>query len=91
MAFSRQEYWSVLPCPHQWDLSNPGTELAFLMSPALAGRFFTTSATWDQRRPYSCVPSPTVLHLSGFKKPYLTQGILAVWSMNQMYSRDTEK
>ena len=27
--------------------SNPGIELASLMSPALAGEFFTTSTTWE--------------------------------------------
>ena len=26
MGFSRQEYWSGLPCPPPWNLSNPGTE-----------------------------------------------------------------
>jgi len=25
-AFSRQEYWSVLPCPPPGDLPNPGIE-----------------------------------------------------------------
>ena len=45
MAFSRQEYWSGLPCPPPGDLPNPGIEPAFPMSPALAGGFFTTSAT----------------------------------------------
>ena len=46
-GFSRQEYWSELPCPPPGDLPNPGTELMSLMSPALAGGFFTTSATWE--------------------------------------------
>ena len=32
MGFSRQEYWSGLPCPSPGDLSNPGIELR---SPAL--------------------------------------------------------
>ena len=50
MGFSRQEYWSGLPCPPPGDLSDPGIELAFLVSPALADRFFTTSATWEVRR-----------------------------------------
>ena len=44
MGFSRQEYWSGLPCPSLGDLPDPGIEPAFLMSPALAGGFFTTSA-----------------------------------------------
>ena len=29
------------------DLPNLGTELMSLMSPALAGRFFTTSTSWE--------------------------------------------
>ena len=47
MGFSRQEYWSGLPFPLPGDLPDSGIELVSLMSPALAGGFFTTSATWD--------------------------------------------
>ena len=50
MGFSRQEYWIRLPYPPPGDLSNPGIEPTFLMSPALAGEFFTTSATWKAPR-----------------------------------------
>ena len=46
MGFSRQEYWSGLPWPPPEDLPNPGIEPKSLTSPALAGRFFTTSTTW---------------------------------------------
>ena len=46
MRFSRQEYWSGLPCPSLRDLPNPGINQP-LMSLALAGRFFTTSTTWE--------------------------------------------
>ena len=42
MGFSRQEYWSGLPCP-SGDIPNPGIEPASLKSPALAGRIFSTS------------------------------------------------
>ena len=45
-GFSRQEYQSGLPCPPPGDLPNPGIEPSPLISPAFAGRFFTTSATW---------------------------------------------
>ena len=31
----------------QGDLPNPGSEPVSLMSPALAGKFFTASATWE--------------------------------------------
>ena len=47
MGFSRQEYQSGLPCSPPRDLPNPGMEPTSLMSPALAGRFFTTTATWE--------------------------------------------
>ena len=43
MGFSRQEYWSGLPLPSPGDLSDPGIEPASLVSPALAGGFFTTA------------------------------------------------
>ena len=41
MGFSRQEYWSGLLFPP------PGIKPEFLPSSALAGGFFTTSATWE--------------------------------------------
>ena len=44
MGFSRQEYWSGLPCPPPEN--DPGIEPLYLTSPALSGRFFTTSTTW---------------------------------------------
>ena len=49
MGFSRQEYWNGFPFPSPGDLPNPGIEAVSLTSPALtlAGRFFTTSATWE--------------------------------------------
>ena len=47
MGFSRQEYWSGLPCSPSGDLPDPGIELSSLTSPALEGRFFMTSANWE--------------------------------------------
>ena len=44
MGFSRQEQWSGLPWPPLGDLPDPGIKPTFLMSPALAGGFFTTSS-----------------------------------------------
>ena len=44
MGFSRQEYWSGLPCLPPGDLPDPGSPT----SPALAGGFFTTTATWNR-------------------------------------------
>ena len=47
MGFSRQEYWSELPCPPPGDLPEAGIEPASPASPALADRFITTSTTWE--------------------------------------------
>jgi len=35
MGFSRQVYWSGLPCPPPGDLPNPGIKLAFPATPVL--------------------------------------------------------
>ena len=53
MGFSRQEYWSGLPCPPPGVLPNPGIEPVSLTSPALAGGFFATSANWKPPKVYS--------------------------------------
>ena len=45
--FSRQEYWSGLPFLSPGNLPNPGIESRSLASAALAGRFFTTTTTWE--------------------------------------------
>ena len=47
--FSRQEYWSGLPFPPPGDLPNPGIKSLPLVSPTLAGGFFTMDATWETR------------------------------------------
>ena len=50
VGFPKKEYWSGLPCPSPGDLPNPGIEPSSLMSPALAGRFFTICTTWEGQR-----------------------------------------
>ena len=61
MELSRQEYWSGLPFSSPEDLPDPGITPSSLTSPALAGGFFTTSATWQAlSRVYG-------LHISHFK------------------------
>ena len=49
MGLFRQEYWSGLPFPSPGDLPNTGIEPLALVSPALAGRFFTTTT---QEKPW---------------------------------------
>ena len=44
---SRQEYWNELPFPFPGDLPDTRIEPMSLISPARAGGFFTTNATWE--------------------------------------------
>ena len=53
MGFSRQDYWCGFPCSPPGDLPYPEVKLESLMSPALEGRFSTTSTTWETPNSYS--------------------------------------
>ena len=48
MGLPRQEYWSGLSCPSPGNLLDPRIEPTSLKSPALAGRFFSSSAPGKQ-------------------------------------------
>ena len=54
LGLSRQEYSSGLSCPPPGDLPDPEIEPESLMSPALAGGFFTTNSTWEAQIPLCC-------------------------------------
>ena len=45
--FSRQEYWSRLPCTPPENLPDWGIKPISLLSLALAGGFFTTRSIWE--------------------------------------------
>ena len=47
MGFSRLEYWSGLPCLPPGYLPYSEIERRSLMSPVLAGKFFTTGTIWE--------------------------------------------
>ena len=57
------EYWSRLSCPPPGDLRNPGIKPTSLMFPASAGRFFTTSATWEPPQWIVQVPKDVLWNL----------------------------
>ena len=46
-GISKQAYWSRLPCSPPRNVPNPGIKPVSHMSSALAGGFFTISATWE--------------------------------------------
>ena len=64
MGFSRQGYWSGLLCSSPGHPPNPGIEPKSLMSPALAGGFLTTSATWEVQFNSATAAAATKSHQS---------------------------
>ena len=64
MKFSRQEYWSGLPCPPSRDLSDPGIKPTSLVSPALVGGFFTTEPPGKAQNDF---PIPQYVKISTIK------------------------
>ena len=72
MGFSKQEYWSGLLCSPPGDHLISGIKPTSLMSLTLAGRFFTTSTTWEApvvkcaslqfHLPHHLLDPQTVLH-----------------------------
>ena len=80
MEFSKQEYLSGLPFPTPEDLPHPGMEPISPESPALAGRFFTTSAAWETKTHHFASsnlklpihPSPTPLPLATTNVLFMT-------------------
>ena len=83
MGFSRQEYWSGLPCPPQGDLPNPGNEFMSLMSPALAGGFFTTSVTWE------ATSDAIIPYKQSSSKWQTSQPVMTAKSRDQMQIKST--
>ena len=79
MRFPRQEYWNRLPFPTPGDLPYPEVEPMSLVSPALAGGFFTTGATWKviQR----CIFDHFAVHMK--LTQHFKSAILQYWYFSQ--------
>ena len=101
MGFSRQEYWSGLPCLLLGDLSDQGIKPESLTSPALAGRFFTTIATLEARvkvkvlvaqsypilcNPMDCSPLGSSVH--GILQATLLERVAIPFSRESSWSRE---
>ena len=61
LGFPRQKYWSGLPFPFPWGLSDPGIKPVF---PSLEGRFFYCWAT--RAAPFLLLPSPVLFSQATF-------------------------
>ena len=92
MGFSRQEYWSGLPCLPPGDLPDPGIKPALLTSPALAGKFSTTSTTWKALQRHPILEQFPLLYssktgLSGALKLCLTAFTITVPPSSMLFSQ----
>ena len=85
MGFSRQEYQSGLPCPTPGYLPYPGIEPVSLVSPALAGGFFTTRPTWEAQ-----VQSKYAINISCCHY-YLYHHVLKGWQNQTANPRSASK
>ena len=65
MGFSGQEHWSGLPFPSPGNLLDPEIKPMSLMSPALAGRFFTTEPPGKPHLMYTrpIIPGALVINI----------------------------
>ena len=63
----QKEYWSRLPFPSPKALPDPEMAPASLASPALAGGFFTTSATWEAQKEHQALANLKLLVYLSFK------------------------
>ena len=71
VGFSGQKYWNGLPCPPPGDFPDSGIEPASLKSPALAGRFYTTSTFWEASIKKALnVNSQKIMNMKRFYKMY---------------------
>ena len=74
MGFSRHEYWNGLSIPPPGDLCNPGIEPVSLVSPALAGIFFTTAPPGKPLKGSMLVLKLELAHFLEFHEGIRSQG-----------------
>ena len=91
MGFPRQQYWSGLPCRSPGDLSDRGIKPESLMSPALAGKFFTTVCEVTQScltlcNPVDCSPPGSSVH--GILQAIILEWVTISFSRGSSQPRD---
>ena len=76
MGFPRQEHWNGLLFPLPGDFPHLGIEPTCLVSPALRGRFFTSSTTCEVLYPsvYHCYRLPSHQSILPFHSQFLRGG-----------------
>ena len=69
MGLSKQEHWSGLPFPSPGDLPDRGIKPTSFTCLVLAGRFFTTGATWEAF-------IYTLLHVKSWRREWQSTPVL---------------
>ena len=83
MECPRKDSWSWLPFPAPEDLPDPGIEYPSLVSPALAGRFFTTVPSGKPKCQFYWMPKPEMsICLRGSESS-------AFWTVTHEFHRKT--
>ena len=78
-----------VPCPPPGDLPDPGFQFVSLKSPELAGRFFTTSTSWDARNLVELRSNPDPGCLSTVNLPFFHINRDATSHPCELFKKDT--
>ena len=78
MGLPRQEYWNELPFHTPRDLPDPGIKPMSLVSPALAGRFFTTASPGKLKFCFSSVQFSRSVMSDSLRPPWPAR-LLCPW------------
>ena len=90
MGFSRQEHWSVLSFPPPRDLPDLGIEPTSPASPALAGGFFTTSATLEVQNIWCGNLQMLLLQGLQMLRTGLESRVCTEWELKRLMGRHLE-
>ena len=90
MGFSRQEHWSVLSFPPPRDLPDLGIEPTSPASPALAGGFFTTSATLEVQNIWCGNLQMLLLQGLQMLRTGLERRVCTEWELKRLMGRHLE-
>ena len=86
----RQECWNGLPCPRPGDLPDPGIKSMSLTCPALAGRFFTTSARKKEKK-VSLIKKKVWNHSQEVTKETQLPPLIKPWNSSVTHERPWER
>ena len=85
MEFSRQEYWSGLPCPSPGDFPDPGTELLSLT--LCAGRLGSLPRMWKMTKRTRYLKANILLTEKGKGIQFIHLSLSTLWDNERVYMK----